>query len=118
MHKVLSRDHKCLQDDKSCRFDESKVKAKISDWFALTSGDEENLKAAVSIIGPISCGMEATLMSFFTYGGGKKASNNVKHIYSRPSLSRLRLSRITAYLEEKSVCLSLHTVEVRKRPIM
>ena len=75
VHKVLSHDHKCLQDDKTCRFDESKVKAKISDWFALTSGDEENLKAAVSIIGPISCGMEATLMSFFTYGGGKKASN-------------------------------------------
>ena len=59
-----------MQEQKSCYYRNDTVGATLSGYKFLERGNEEKLKEAVAIIGPISVGIDASLASFQSYHRG------------------------------------------------
>lgn len=56
--------------DGSCRFNKSSVGGRASGYVELPPGDEEALKAAVAVVGPVAVGIDTDPMSLYLYSGG------------------------------------------------
>ena len=55
-----------------CRFNATNVAATDTGYMVIEAGDEEALKAAVAMVGPIAVGMDATRPDFLFYSKGSK----------------------------------------------
>lgn len=53
-----------------CRFNNSTVGASMTSFVTLSPGDEEELKQALATIGPVSAGMDASILGFRYYKSG------------------------------------------------
>jgi len=51
-----------------CHYNPKNVGATVKGWVDIPSGDEEALKAAVAIHGPIAVAIDATTLSFYEHG--------------------------------------------------
>ncbi|KFM79650.1 Cathepsin S, partial [Stegodyphus mimosarum] len=71
-----------IAQEGKCRFNQSKALAKISSFVDLPSGNEQALKQAVAIIGPISVAIDGGQETFHNYRGG---------IYDEPKCSNSEL---------------------------
>ena len=66
----------------NCRFDSSQIAATMSSWVEINKHDEGDMENAVSNVGPVSIGIDASHFSFQLYSSG---------VYDEPNCSSRNL---------------------------
>lgn len=80
---MLKEDYPNDEFQNPCKYNSSKKSVEIEGYVYLPSGDEETLKNALPVVGPITVGIDGQQDAFYSYSGGifyyEGCSKNINH---------------------------------------